>query len=273
LVYGDLASSDLIAEESQKADIVCHFANCDDEPSAHAIIKGLAAKSSPGYLIHTSGTGILTVGDVQAGTYGEENPKIYNDWDGINEVTSLPDSAWHRLVDKIVLAGHKSSPNVKTAIVCPPTIYGPGRGPGNTYSDQWHWLAKAYVERGHAFSIGESKNLWTKIHVHDLSKLYLTLVEEAGELLVSQKKRSLLIDVVATNGGRATWNNEGYYFTEAGEYVWRDMMKKIAAEAKKQGYIQDDSLKPLTVEDGDSITPNGGKKWFVSPARIFSWLF
>ena len=130
LVYGDLDSFDLIAEEAAKADIIMHFANCDHEASANAIIKGLSASSKPGYFIHTSGTGILTVEDVMASRYGRENPKVYDDWENVAEVTSLPDEAWHRNVDKIVLGASRKTPSIKTAIVCPPTIYGPGRGPG-----------------------------------------------------------------------------------------------------------------------------------------------
>jgi hypothetical protein len=41
------------------------------------------------------------------------------------------------------------------------------------------------------------------------------------------------------------------------------MCKKIAAEVKKQGYIEEDGLQMFTVEQGDEITPNGGKKWYV----------
>jgi hypothetical protein len=190
LVYGDLDSFDLIANESAKADIVGHFANCDHEGSANAIVKGLASKSTPGYLVHTSGTGILTVEDVTAGRYGVANPKVYDDWDNVGEVTSLPDDAWHRNVDRIVLAASKSSSSVNTAIVCPPTIYGPGRGPGNQTSDQWYLLGKAYIERGHAFTIGKGENMWTKIHVHDLSNLYLALVEEAGKFFNGPKVSS-----------------------------------------------------------------------------------
>jgi hypothetical protein len=114
------------------------WANCDHEASASAIVKGLSSRSTPGFLIHTSGTGILTYADVARGSYGTPSTKVYNDWDGVSEVTSLPDEAWHRKVDKIVLA---AGDNVKTAIVCPPTIYGPGRGPGNTYSDQWYFVS------------------------------------------------------------------------------------------------------------------------------------
>lgn len=180
-MYGDLDSADLLAEESAKADVVAHFANCDHEVSAHAIVKGLASKTTPGFLVHTSGTGILTWEDFNVGRYGEANSKIYDDWDNVGEVTSMPDGAWHRNVDKIVLAASKLSSNTKTAIVCPPTIYGPGRGPGNQTSDQFYLMGKAYIERGYAFTIGKGENLWTKINVHDLSNLYLALVEEAGK--------------------------------------------------------------------------------------------
>jgi len=261
LVYGDLDSSDLIAEESAKADIVCNFANCDHEASAKAIVTGLSSRSSPGYIIHTSGTGILTYNDVSAGRYGVENPKIYDDFDHVSEVTSLPDSAWHRKVDKIILAASTTAQNVKTAIVCPPTIYGPGRGVGNTFSDQWYYMAQAFIQKGHAFQIGEGKNVWTMVHVHDLSNLYLSLVEAA-----------------ASGSGAATWNDEGYYFAENGEFVWGDMAKKIAEETKKQGYIESAELANWTVEQGDEATPNGGKKWgynsrcrAVRARKLFGW--
>jgi hypothetical protein len=76
--------------------------------------------------LHTGGTGILTYTDSKdnfAGL-GKNTEKQYNDLKGVEEVTTLPDEAFHRNVDKIVLeAGTKNSDSVKTALVCPPTIY------------------------------------------------------------------------------------------------------------------------------------------------------
>lgn len=249
LVYGDLDSFDLIREESAKANIVCHFANCDHEGSATAIVKGLSEHSeqSPGFLIHTSGTGILEVGDVLRGTYGTEASEVYDDWDGIGTVTSLPDEAWHRNVDKIVLAASSSAEGkgkVRTAIVCPPTIYGVGRGPDNQTSDQWPRMAEQVLRRGKGFMIGEGTNRWTHIHVHDLSNLYVKLVEEA------MKK-----------GGEATWDDKGYYFTESGEYVWGEMATKIAREAKKQGLIKSDEVQKVSKDQADEMTSHGSAKW------------
>ncbi|TLD30267.1 Decapping nuclease [Venturia nashicola] len=258
LVYGDLDSVELITEESSKADIVCHWANCDHEASAYAIVKGLSSRSTQSFFIHTSGTGILTYADVARNSFGTSSTKVYDDWENVSEVTSLPDQAWHRNVDKIVLA---AGGNIKTAIVCPPTIYGPGRGPGNTYSDQWYFMAKGMMEHKYGFMVGEGQNKWTYIHVHDLSQLYLRLVEEAAQ-----------------GGGKATWGAEGYYFAENGEYVWADMAKKIAAEVHKQGFIDTAEVRSIRIEKANEITPNGGPKWgynsrcrAIRANKLFGW--
>jgi hypothetical protein len=60
-----------------------------------AIINGFLAHESdrPGFLIHTSGTGILLFTDIRSGTYGEATDKVYDDLEGVQDVTSLPDDA------------------------------------------------------------------------------------------------------------------------------------------------------------------------------------
>lgn len=100
LVYGDLDAVETIEEEAAKADIVYHFANCDHEPSAHAIAKGLARRSGegPGYWIHTSGTLILGTETIQLAEFGNRLDKVFDDWDNVNELTSQPDQSAHRNV-------------------------------------------------------------------------------------------------------------------------------------------------------------------------------
>lgn len=109
-------------------------------------------------MIHTSGTGILTWQDLERKTFGEAAKKVYDDWDGVHELTALPDFAPHRSVDKIVLAaGREDSSPVRTAIVCPPTIYGKGRGPGNQRSIQMPELAKCILQEKKGFQVGAGK--------------------------------------------------------------------------------------------------------------------
>jgi hypothetical protein len=100
----------------------------DHVVAANAIATGLTeghTASRPGYWLHTGGTGILTFADSDRQVYGEYDAKVYNDWEGVDELTHLPAHAFHRNIDQIVLdTGTKHAEKVKTALLCPPTIYG-----------------------------------------------------------------------------------------------------------------------------------------------------
>lgn len=240
------------------------FADCDHAPSAEAISKGLRAHTAdrPGYWIHTSGTGILTFEDFRASTYGEYRAKEYNDWDGIGEVTSLPDDALHRIVDKIVLEAGKSAPDrVKTAIICPPTIYGPGRGPGNTRSIQAYTLAKETLKRKKGIQVGPGKNIWHSVHVQDLSDLYLAVGESA-----------------VAGDGKATWGDQGYYFAENGPFVWGDIERLVAEAASQKKLIPSPERDILNGEQADEVTPMGSYMWgtnsrghAIRARKLFGW--
>lgn len=170
---------------------------------------------------------------------------MHNDWDGISEVTSLPDAAPHRNVDKLVLAaGPSSGGKVRTATVCPPTIYGQGRGPGNRRSHQVPELARCTISAGHGIMVGEGKTLWTCVHVADLSDLYLALFEAA-----------------LRGGPPATWGPEGYYFAENGDIVWGEVAAWVAAEAKRQGLVEEDGVRSCSAAEAGRLTPMGGAIW------------
>ena len=219
-------------------------ANADHVGAAEALTKGLASHTSesPGYIIHTSGTGILMFADMERQTFGESSSKIYNDWDGVSEVTSLPDFAPHRNVDKIILAA--TAPNVKPAIVCPPTIYGLGRGPGNQRSHQVPELSRCTLQKGHGIQVGTGKAYWTNVHVHDLSDVFISLVEAA-----------------TAGGGQASWGKEGYYFTENGEHVWGDIAQLVATSAHKRGLVPSARVEVLPQKEIDEMCPSGTLLW------------
>jgi nucleoside-diphosphate-sugar epimerase len=166
-------------------------------------------------------------------------------WDGITELTSLPDDAFHRVVDKIVLGTTPNLPrNFRTAIVCPCTIYGPGRGPLNTRSMQVYSFATTVLQRGRGFLVGEGENIWHQVHVQDLSSLYLSLAEAAGE-----------------GGGNATWDNEGYYFAENGSFVWGDIQKAVIKAAHERGYIPSDQIDALDYSAVSQLKASGPYSW------------
>jgi nucleoside-diphosphate-sugar epimerase len=168
----------------------------------------------------------------------------------------------HRVVDKVVLAaGHDASDRVKTAIVCPPTIYGPGRGPGNTRSSQVYWLASAVISRKKGIQVGDGKNLWRWIHVQDLSDLFLAIGEAA-----------------ASGGGKATWGDEGYYFAEDGQFEWGDIQRAVTKAAFDKGLIPSSEPEILTGEQANSVSQYGAYMWgsnsrgnAIRGRRLFDW--
>jgi nucleoside-diphosphate-sugar epimerase len=245
LVYGDLDSTDLLTKEAANADIVLHTADCDHVNSAKALTAGLAQNQKPTYFIHTSGTGVLAFEDFGADTYGITREKVFDDWDGIADVTSIPDTALHRNVDKVVLAASETSNTIHTAIVCPPCIYGPGRGPDNKRSVQVPEMARLALERHKGFVVNEGVNRWTEVHVQDLSNAYLALVTAA----------------LTPDGGKATWNDKGYYFTENGEFVWGDVGKKLAQLMFEKKLINSPEVDHLSKDDSDKLKPWGSYLW------------
>ncbi|KAF2446418.1 NAD dependent epimerase/dehydratase family protein [Karstenula rhodostoma CBS 690.94] len=243
LVYGDLDSAELLTTEAAKADVVVHTAHADHPGAANALVAGLAQKQTPGYLIHTSGTGILATATVDTKSHGEQSAHVYNDWDGIKEVTSLPDHYEHRNVDKIILAASEKYPGkIFTAIVCPPAISGPGRGPDNRRSMQAYNLSKATLQRGKGFQVNAGQNIWHEVHVQDLSDVFLGLVTAA----------------LQPGGGKATWNDEGYYFAETGSFQWGDISRKIAKIAKDKKLIDSSEIDSLPVEEINKLVRAGG---------------
>jgi len=178
-------------------------------------------------------------------TYSKVSSKIYNDLEGVGDVTTVPNNAPHRNVDKIILeTGTKDPSKAMTAIVCPPCIYGKGRGPGNQRSIQIPDLVKGTLEKKVGIQVEEGKAYWSNVHVHDLSDCYLKLVEAAVD-----------------GGGKATWGKEGYYFTENGEHPWGDAAKAIASAAHKQGFIPSDDVVAMSGDEVNQIRSFGALLW------------
>lgn len=133
---------------------------------------------------------------------------------------------------------------MKVAIVCPPTIYGPSRGPGNQKSIQAYWLTAAVLKRKKGLLVGKGENIWHQIHVQDLSDVYL-----------------LLGDAAAAGGGKATWNDKGYYLAENGAFKWGDIQREVARVAHEKGLIPSAEVEPLSDKDVTALNQFGLYAW------------
>lgn len=201
----------------------------DHEGSAKAIAAGIVeghSPSRPGYWLHVGGTGILTYFDSEVKkAFGEPDDKVFNDMDGVQELTNLPSAAFHRNIDEIVLdTGTEHADRVKTAIICPPTIYGEGRGPISGRGRQVYELTTFILNEKYCPRIGRGLSRWNNVHVHDLSTAISLLFATA-------------LDTARRNDSEI-WGPRGYFLTENGEHVWGDLAVEIGKEVHKQGLVE-----------------------------------
>ncbi|KAI2472616.1 NAD(P)-binding protein [Annulohypoxylon bovei var. microspora] len=235
IVYGTLDDVDIIEKEAAAADIVVHTADsADNVPSATAITKGLAAghtAEKPGYYIHLCGTGILTWYDSDNKRYGQAPlpDQKYHDIDDIDRILSLPDTAIHRDVDKIVLGANSNS--VKILIVGPPTIYGQGRGPVNQRSIQVPMLIEYTIKNGFAPIQAPGLTEWDNVHIHDLGDFFVLAVDTALD--------------PSKNSNPEIFGPKGYFFLENGVHRWADVSRAIALETFRQKLIPESIAKEI----------------------------
>jgi len=133
---------------------------------------------------------------------------------------------------------------VKTAIVCPPTIYGPGRGQGNARSKRVYNLVKTTLEKGQAPQLGKGLTEWDNVNVHDLSDLFVLLVEAA----IGEKKDDPEI-----------WGRKGYFLAE--NIMWGEVSKQVAEETYKQGYIKTKEVQPMRVDEAKETAGFEASSW------------
>ena len=240
----------------------------DHVGAAKAIIAGLVSghsKEKPGFLLHTGGTGILTWEDSDKNEFGNKSEHIYNDWEGVDELLNLPDHAFHRNVDQLILeAGTKHADVLKTALVCPPTIYGTysipsslsiqpctytlagqGRGPVSQRGRQVYELANVTIRLKKGPIIGAGRSIWNNVHVHDLSDVYVLLVEAS----------------IAGRTDPGLWGADAYYLTENGEHYWGELAAATAEAAAKLGYIPEAKAESIDLESAKKYAGFESLSW------------
>ncbi|KAF9317718.1 hypothetical protein BG003_000397 [Podila horticola] len=243
-VIGSLDDLEIITRESADADIVLNFADADHLPAAKAILKGLseprkqgAARTRP-ILIHTSGTGVLA--DPAYGYHATED--IYYD-DNVKQLSALAVTQPHRTIDLEIL-----SPSligiVDTYIVAPPMIFGFGTGPGNKNSIQVPMQVRSSLRHGQALQVGKGLNIWNKVHVVDLAKFYMLLLE-----------RSLQEPQTGDEKGALPKNQDAYWFVEDGEFTWGEVAQSIAKAFVAQGINKSGAVQSTSPEEEEAFWP------------------
>lgn len=163
---GTLDDAALLARLARAADAVIHAADADHRAAVEAMLAALTGSGKP--FIHTSGSSI--VGD-QA--WGEPTDKAYDDE---TPFTPGPGRAARVAVNTRVLAAARDG--IRTAVISPSLIYGPGRG-AHRESIQVPRLVALARKSGIARHVGRGENLWSNVHIDDLVDLYLRVLAHA----------------------------------------------------------------------------------------------
>lgn len=165
-VAGSLDDSDVLARAAQDADVVVNAASADHPGAVEAILGALTGSGKA--FVHTSGSSIVgsrSGGHAAETVFDEETP-----------FEPSPTRAARVALDRRVRAA--AADGIRTVVIAPSLIYGPGRGLAPD-SIQVPWLLATARRHGVPRHLGPGENLWSNVHLDDLVELYALAIGRA----------------------------------------------------------------------------------------------
>ncbi|KAH9944977.1 NAD(P)-binding protein [Epithele typhae] len=247
-LVGSLQDADKITAASENANVVINTADCDDLPSAEAILAGMKARHDKTgevpVLIHTSGTAMLI--DDARGAYRSET--IYDDMN-LEQVKSIPPSALHRHVD-IPIVDADVAGYVRAYIVAPSMIYGAAKnalvdaGVANPFSIAVPGMVRVAIKRGRPMVIGEGKSGWPIVHINDTAEFYIQL-----------------FDAISARPDTVGHGEEGLYFLENGESPWSAVARSIGRAMVATGVVSGPEPEPESLTTSEQMAEVCGSEF------------
>lgn len=191
-VIGDLSDFALVTEHAQEADIVIDAADSDNEEAVKTFLEAL--KGSGKIFIHTSGSSIVSD---QAN--GEPSENIFDDHLYDKGSTFKPDPKKQARVDIDKLVLNAAKDGITSMVICPCLIYGKGSGI-KPESQQIPNLANEARQSEVAKCIGRGENIWSTVHIDDLTELYLKAIEHGhgGQFLFAENGEITFKEIAQT---------------------------------------------------------------------------
>ncbi|KAL0063869.1 hypothetical protein AAF712_009223 [Marasmius tenuissimus] len=247
-VVGSHSDVELIEKEAKEADVILTAADCDDLNAAEGINKGMRkrfeATGRQPILIHTSGAAVIS--DSAIGEYASDT--IFDDTN-LEQLESIPPNAPHRPVELKVLDADEEG-YTKTYIVSPGIIYDGARHPlvdagiSNPRTIVFKILIPTSIKRGYGITIGKGENLWSHVHIDDLTDFYELLFKS----VVDQSKSK---DV--------PHGREGYFFLGAEESKGHQHYKETSRILFDLGKVKSTEPTPFTEEEATEYFGPMGK--------------
>jgi nucleoside-diphosphate-sugar epimerase len=167
-ILGTLDDSETLTSAAQQADAVIHAASADHPGSVVTLIAALERRGKT--LIYTTGSGIAA--DSAAGEYASS--VVYTEDSYLEPVPfRRPRVAMNALVRQAAI-----DKGIRSIVICPSMIYGPGRGL-QPDSDQLPKLIALSRQVGAGVYFGKGLNRYSNVHIDDLVDLYVLALEKA----------------------------------------------------------------------------------------------
>jgi nucleoside-diphosphate-sugar epimerase len=249
-VIGTLDDAALLTARAREADAVVNAASSDHRGAVEALVEGLAGTGRP--LVHTSGSTV-----VSTDSRGAVADEVYT------EEVIAPGSGWRPIEKKVARVAldrfvlDAASREVRSVVLCNSLIYGHGRGMSRD-SLQVPVLARQARESGVARYVGEGRNIWSTVHIDDLTDLYLRALTDAPA--------------------------GSFYFVENGEASFRDIAAAIARKfglGPAEAWDTDDAvahwgeeltLYVLASNSRIRGTASAGLGWRPAHASVLDWI-
>jgi nucleoside-diphosphate-sugar epimerase len=169
--------------------------------------------------------------------HGRLNPKIWSDLASLEEIRSLPADSLHQNTETIIantIRDHGSKINI--AIMCPPDIYGKGKGLAKTHSVFVPMLIDGIKKLGgKVFYYGEGTNTRSWVHMDELMVVYTKIIEAA-----------------ASGDVAGYFNKNGYFFAGTQEHSHMDIVTVTGRVLHQQGAVADPEPKQISLEELDA---------------------
>lgn len=239
---GDLSSYQILQDESRNADIVINAApDITHQEGISAILTGLkdSTRARKGFYLHLSGAATFYTKDPNGTLEG----RIWDDVADMDEILALDQSYTHVPTDNLVRSAH---PQVHVAIISPVGIGGISPSlehPVPLTTGPVLSTARAFGS-GFQISRGENESGW--VHVLDLARAMLLLVDNALDALAAGDTSPTEQPQPAEPAGFPLWGERAYYFVRSEDISFHDLQAALVPALRRHGVIASDEIRSVT---------------------------
>ncbi|KAI3390902.1 hypothetical protein diail_8431 [Diaporthe ilicicola] len=237
---GDLSSHQTLQDEARGADIVVNAApDITHDDGIEAILAGLKDehRARKGFYLHVSGAATFYTKDPS----GLREGRVWDDVADIDEILSLEQTYTHVPTDNMVRA---ASAAVHVAILSPVGIGGISPSLEHPLPLTTGPLLSTARAFGSGFQIARGENESGWVHVLDLARASLLLIDNALEALAAPQQQQQ--QQPAEPAGFPLWGPRAYYFVRAEDVSFHDLQAVLAPALHRRGVIPSAEIRSVS---------------------------